>query len=169
MYIGIDSPLSNNGDNKCRESDNKLKEEIKLVNKTLQKLDELNLNSVMSPMGRRMIYLTIRGVLLSRTIHIEYPSVKIVEVHPRASLFLHFHTLIAQDIKNYKDPNGNHARENIVNCLNDNGMLINTNQTYTDHEIDSMVAAYSAFCWRNKKSKFLFNADDPFLPFDYCC
>ncbi|OAB42500.1 DUF429 domain-containing protein [Paenibacillus glacialis] len=34
--IGIDSPLSTNGDNKCRESDNQLKERLKEINNYVQ-------------------------------------------------------------------------------------------------------------------------------------
>ncbi|WP_340399427.1 DUF429 domain-containing protein [Paenibacillus sp. FSL H8-0079] len=168
--IGIDSPLSTNGDNKCRESDKKLKDSLAEINKFIQnKQEKFKLSSVIPPMSRHMVYLTVRGITLSRSISIGYPEAKIVEVHPRAALFLHFYHSIAVDIQNYKEVNNKHAKLNVINCLSQTISGIEATGNYTDHDIDSIVAAYSAFCWDVGTYAFLFSKTDKFHPYEFSC
>ncbi|OAB42501.1 hypothetical protein [Paenibacillus glacialis] len=104
-----------------------------------------------------MIYLTVRGITLSRSISIAFPKTKIVEVHPKAFLFLHFYHSIATDIQNYKDPDNKNAKINIMDCLSQMISGIDANECYSDHDIDSIAAAYTAFCRDVGNHAFLFD------------
>src|SRR5512140_603081 len=81
VAVGLDAPLSYNAAGGYRPSDAELSRRVRVLGRT----------GIMAPMMTRMVYLTLHGIALSRTLETLRPQVdvRIVEVHPGAAMLLH--------------------------------------------------------------------------------
>lgn len=73
--VGLDAPLSYSMSGGSRESD------VALRKLTIE--HGLHPGTVMAPSAPRMVYLTLRGVALTRLLEQERKRARLVEVHPR--------------------------------------------------------------------------------------
>lgn len=113
VVLGIDAPLSYNPGGGDRESDKELR---RLV---LQKGRGVG---VMTPTMTRMVYLTLRGVALTRTSEALKPhtDLRIVEVHPGACMLLRGAS--PKDVAEFK--RNMQARLNLLKWLGTKGMSV---------------------------------------------
>jgi uncharacterized protein len=128
--------------------------------------------SIMPPTFNRMVYLTLRGIKLSREVG-NIPSVhpiSIVEVHPGAVIGSRFSQEDLDIVLNYKQELS--SRSKIRNWLGE--QKLTQLPSYIDeesHMIDACAAALGAWHWRDPllQSKWVLPANPPLHPFDYCC
>ena len=157
--IGIDAPLSYNPGGGDRPGDKSLRKEIvKLGMKS---------GSVMTPTMTRMVYLTLRGISLARTILTQYEDTcKIVEVHPGAALALHGAPI--KDILTFKKDTT--ACKALLRWMKQQGVDdINGEAEITDHYVAGCASAMASWKWYGKSSKWMQLAKLPFHPFDFAC
>lgn len=126
--IGIDAPLSYNEQGGYRDSDRELR---KLLNS--RGFKDIG---VMAPTYNRMIYLTSRGIRLSRLINSITPSPPLFEVHPGAFFVLdNFPYKTVIDLKKSKD-----AILKLYNLIGNRGYTFNR-EPISDHEIMAVGVA----------------------------
>lgn len=126
----------------------------------------------MPPTLTKMVYLTLRGIKLSREIEslkTPYP-ISIIEVHPGAVIGSR---LSQDDIKyvlSYKQNLS--ARMFIWKWLGQQNLtelpILLGEQS---HSIDACAAALGAWHWKEPslKPKWIFPANPPLHPYDFCC
>ncbi|TKD70504.1 DUF429 domain-containing protein [Pseudalkalibacillus hwajinpoensis] len=157
VVIGIDAPLSYQPGGGDRKADRALRKEI--IAKGMKS------GSIMTPTMTRMVYLTLRGITLSRGLSTT-TSASIVEVHPGAAVGLRSPDL--SSVLTYKleiDP-----RHNLKAFLEKDGVKdIPTDVLQSSHSFDACLAAYAAWKWKQDKSEFLYPAEPPFHPFPVSC
>ncbi|MBN8208746.1 DUF429 domain-containing protein [Bacillus sp. NTK071] len=157
VVIGIDAPLSYQPGGGDRKADRALRKEI--IAKGMKS------GSIMTPTMTRMVYLTLRGITLSRGLS-STTSASIVEVHPGAAVGLRSPDL--SSVLTYKleiDP-----RHNLKAFLEKDGVKdIPTDVLQSSHSFDACLAAYAAWKWKQDKSEFLYPAEPPFHPFPFSC
>lgn len=164
VVIGIDAPLSYEDGGGDRKGDRELRKFI--VNLGMRP------GSIMPPTLNRMVYLTLRGIKLSREIEsLNAPHpISIVEVHPGAVIGSR---LSKQDIEYalvYKQEQS--ARSFIRNWLTEQNLTqIPVEIEAESHSIDACAAALGAWHWKTpiNKAKWIFPACPPLHPYDYCC
>ncbi|WP_454190305.1 DUF429 domain-containing protein [Paenibacillus sp. Marseille-Q7038] len=139
VIIGIDAPLSYQFGGGDRLSDKSLRKLITEIG--------MRPGSIMAPTSPKMSYLTLRGINVSRGLY-NIPNVnkiQIVEVHPGATIGLHYgQPIVPQEVLDYKDHNNILSRNVILAWLMSN-MFLNgiNNKINTDvissHEVDACV------------------------------
>ncbi|MDF2607285.1 MAG: hypothetical protein K0S34_1480 [Bacillales bacterium] len=158
VVIGIDAPL---GD---RASDRELRKFIVSLG--------MKSGSIMPPTFNRMVYLTLRGIKLSReignlnTVH----PISIVEVHPGAVIGSRLPKKYFENVLIYKLER--EVRSFIRIWLAEQGLKnIPIEIEEESHSIDACAAALGAWHWKDHayNPKWLFKADNLLHPFDYCC
>lgn len=158
IVIGIDAPLSYNPGGGDRPSDKELR-------KIVHKIGQVG---VMPPTMMRMVYLTLRGINLTRGLEAFKPdySVDIVEIHPGACLLLR--GVSPTDVASFKhDPS---ARGRILEWLATVKLKnIPQSENASDHFIAACVAAYGAWQWALNKTVWLFPSSPPEHPYDFAC
>lgn len=159
IAIGIDAPLSYNSIGGDRPSDSELR---RLVHAQGGRV------GIMPPTMIRMVYLTLRGLHLTRLLESLKPQydLRIVEVHPGACMVLR--GADAGDVRNFKtEP---FARGRLLDWLETTGLKdISRAETMTDHYLAACAAALGAWRWSLGKSAWCFPADLPHHPYDFAC
>lgn len=164
VVIGIDAPLSYQDGGGDRPQDKSIRNVLKEYG--------LSGSSIMPPTLTKMVYLTLRGILLTRTIMSMNlaDKIKIVEVHPGAAIgtridkerFVH-----AREYK--KDLN---SCKVILEWYNEIGLKgIPTEFSETTHQIDACAAAIAAWYWVDPKKQPVWHWEKttPNHPFEFCC
>ncbi len=153
LIIGIDAPLSYQPGGGDRPADRALRQRI--IAKGMKS------GSIMTPTMTRMVYLTLRGISLSRGLSAITPD--IVEVHPGSAVGLRSSDITS--VLNYKIELN--PRYQLRSFLEKDGVTgIPTDVLHSSHSFDACLAAYAAWKWKHGESEFLHAAEPPFHPFD---
>jgi predicted nuclease with RNAse H fold len=159
IVMGIDAPLSYNPKGGERSSDSALR---RLVYSSGGRV------GIMSPTMIRMVYLTLRGLHLTRLLESLKPAsdLRIVETHPGACMILR--GADAGDVRTFKtEPS---ARGRLLKWLETQGLNgICYADTVTDHYVAACAAALGAWQWSLGKSIWRFAAELPHHPYDFAC
>jgi uncharacterized protein len=164
VVIGIDAPLSYQDGGGDHESD-------KLLRKFIVALG-MKSGSIMPPTFNRMVYLTLRGIRLTREIHNLHPKhpISIVEVHPGAIIGTRLNPMEMEYVLTYKQDLV--ARRFIREWLKGQNLYYLPEEIEEEsHTIDACAAALGAWHWKDPlfESKWRYPANPPLHPFDYCC
>lgn len=159
IVIGIDAPLSYNSKGGDRPSDSELRRFVRAQGGRA---------GIMPPTMIRMVYLTLRGVQLTRLLESFKPqyNLEIVEVHPGACMVLR--GAEASDVRQFKtEPL---ARGRLLDWLGTKGLKgISCEEIVTDHYVAACAAALGAWQWSLGKSVWRFASDLPHHPYDFAC
>ncbi|HKY55647.1 MAG TPA: DUF429 domain-containing protein [Anaerolineales bacterium] len=157
--MGIDAPLSYNSKGGDRPSDSELRRLI---------YSQGGQVGIMPPTMIRMVYLTLRGVWLTRFLEALKPqyNLDIVEVHPGACMILR--GADAEHVRNFKtEPS---ARRYLLDWLETQGLKgISHREIVTDHYVAACAAALAAWQWNLGKSVWRFALKLPYHPYDFAC
>lgn len=156
--VGLDAPLSYSPSGGSRESDDLLRK------RTVQ--EGLPPGSVMAPSAPRMVFLTLRGVAVSRMLGQHRPQARIVEVHPGAALVLHGAPVASvREMKTER-----RARQELLEWLEGQGLEgLGGKSDVDDHTVAACAAAFAAWKWQQGASKWRYAADPPCHPYDFAC
>lgn len=158
IVAGIDAPLSYNIGGGDRPADADLRNKIVTAG--------LRSGSVMTPTMTRMVYLTLRGISLARLLLALNEKIKIVEVHPGAVMALR--GAPAEDAAAFKI--NMISRRKLLEWLEKQGLKkAGDIKNPSDHYVAACAAALAAWKWYQHKSVWIFEAEQPFHPFDYAC
>lgn len=113
-----------------------------------------------------MVYLTLRGVSLTRMLEKERPGCRIVEVHPTASLALRGAPIdAARTFKVSRE-----ARLLLLEWLESAGLLgVGDRADDSDHAVAACSAALAAWKWHEQQAVWLHEAEPPVHPYDFAC
>jgi uncharacterized protein len=156
--LGIDAPLSYNPGGGDRPSDAELRR-LAL---------EKGRVGIMPPTLIRMVYLTLRGVALTRMLHTLQPPIDLmmVEVHPGASMLLR--GAPAKDVAEFKREAP--ARARLLNWLERVGLsALPRDEPASDHFVAACAAALAAWQWSLGNPAWYFPARPPEHPYDFAC
>jgi uncharacterized protein len=159
VVTGIDAPLSYNVGGGDRPGDARLRAAIIDVG--------LRSGTVMAPTFNRMVYLTLRGIAVSRLLlTLEPRKPAIVEVHPSATIALRGgpieHVLLLR-----KDGD---ARRELLNWLEDQGLQgVATIESPSHHYVAACACALAAWKWSLGQPVWVERASPPIHPFDFTC
>jgi uncharacterized protein len=164
VVIGIDAPLSYEDGGGDRIGDKQLRQFIVSLG--------MKSGSIMPPTFNRMVYLTLRGIKLTREIenlHSQNP-ISIVEVHPGAVMGSRISPIDLEYVLRYKQEMS--SRSFIKNWLGE--QQVTQLPSYIDeesHMIDACAAALGAWHWKDPlfEPKWQLPAYPPLHPYDYCC
>jgi uncharacterized protein len=159
ITMGIDAPLSYNLSGGDRPSDKELRRVVK---------EKGGYAGVMPPTMMRMVYLTLRGITLTRLFESFKPEYKfqIVEVHPGACMILH--DADVQDVRTFKRDES--ARLRLLHWLESRGVKgISGTGLDTDHYVAACAAAFGAWQWKQGKSIWKYQANPPHHAYDFAC
>jgi predicted nuclease with RNAse H fold len=159
IAVGIDAPLSYNPKGGDRASDAELR---RLVRQQGGRV------GIMPPTLFRMVYLTLRGVLLTRLLESLKPSrsLEIVEVHLGACMFLR--GADANDVSKFKVDLL--ARGRLLKWLETERLSgISRTETTSDHYAAACAAALGAWQWSLGKSIWCYKSNPPRHPYDFAC
>ncbi|RSD29569.1 DUF429 domain-containing protein [Mesobacillus subterraneus] len=164
VVIGIDAPLSYEDGGGDRKSDRELRQFIVSLG--------MKSGSIMPPTLNRMVYLTLRGIKLSREIEKLNATnpISLVEVHPGAVIGSRLSKQDIGYVLAYKQEQS--ARIYIHNWLAEQGLTqIPIGIEAESHSIDACSAALGAWHWKSlsHNPKWIFPACPPLHPYDYCC
>ncbi len=159
IVIGMDAPLSYNPGGGDRPSDAALRRLVRARGGGA---------GVMPPTMIRMVYLTLRGIALTRMLETLKPEfdLQIVEVHPGACMILR--GAHAKDVAGFKrDPA---SRLRLLAWLKTTGLKdIPRPETIPDHFVAACAAALGAWGWALGKPAWCFPAQPPEHPYDFAC
>ena len=114
----------------------------------------------------RMVYLTLRGVTLTRLLESLHLNLCIMEVHLGACMILR--GADKNDVSKFKHELT--ARRNLLVWLEEQGIMgITHAETITDHYVASCAAALGAWQWNRGRSVWRFAAHPPHHPYDFAC
>lgn len=159
IVIGIDAPLSYNPIGGDRPSDSELRQLIHARGGGA---------GIMPPTMIRMVYLTLRGLQLTRLLESLKPQydLGIVETHPGACMILR--GADANDVRKFKADAS--ARGRLLDWLEAKGLKgISYSETAGDHYLAACAAALGAWQWSLGKSVWCFASDPPHHPYDFAC
>jgi predicted nuclease with RNAse H fold len=158
VVIGVDAPLSYNPGGGDRPADAELR--------TLVIGRGLRPGSVMAPTAMRMVYLTLRGLAVSRALSGAGANVRIVEVHPTATLVLRgANAADVQELKRSRE-----ARERLLSWLETQGLLgASRLDSSNDHLVAACAGALAAWRWARAGTAWVRRASPPVHPFDFAC
>jgi uncharacterized protein len=157
IVIGIDAPLSYNPKGGDRLSDSELRHLVHAQGGRV---------GIMPPTMIRMVYLTLRGLQLTRLLESLKPQydLNIVEVHPGACMILR--GAYAGDVRKFKTESL--ARGHLLDWLGTKRLKgISLAEIVTDHYIAACAAALGAWQWSLGKSLWCFPANLPHHPYDF--
>jgi uncharacterized protein len=159
IAIGIDAPLSYNSRGGDRPSDADLRRFVHARGGRV---------GIMPPTLIRMVYLTLRGLHVTRFLESLKPgyNLRIVEVHPGACMLLR--GADADDVRKFKVEAI--ARGHLLDWLETQGLRgISRLEPISDHYVAACAAALGAWQWVLGKSIWCFPADLPHHPYDFAC
>jgi uncharacterized protein len=159
--IGLDAPLSYEPGGGERARDAELRRAIVKIG--------MHPGSVMAPTAPRMVYLTLRGLGLTRQLdllHRAGSDIRICEVHPGAILGLRGAPLEA--VRAFGSDAT--ARNVLLEWLNDAGLKnIEHHRDCPSHFVAACAAALGAWKWSTADAVWLAPAAKPWHPYDFCC
>ncbi|MCM3569242.1 DUF429 domain-containing protein [Neobacillus mesonae] len=164
VVIGMDAPLSYQDGGGDRSGDKELRKFIVSLG--------MKPGSIMPPTLNRMVYLTLRGIKLTREVE-RLPCrnpIYIVEVHPGAIIGSRLAREDLEYVLSYKQDFS--ARVFIRKWFKEQKLInlpvIIQNES---HSIDACAAALGAWHWQDHEYKpmWLYPANPPLHPYDYCC
>ena len=157
IVIGIDAPLSYNPKGGDRPSDSELRRFVHAQGGRI---------GIMPPTMIRMVYLTLRGLQLTRLLESLKYDLTIVETHPGACMILR--EADANDVRKFKTDAS--ARGRLLDWLETKGLKgISAAQNASDHYVAACAAALGAWHWSLGKSVWCFAAKTPHHPYDFAC
>jgi predicted nuclease with RNAse H fold len=159
IVIGIDAPLSYNPKGGDRPSDTALRRVLH---------EQGHRAGIMPPTMIRMVYLTLRGLHLTRLLESLKPQrdLGIVEVHPGACMILR--GADPSDVRRFKSDFL--ARPLLLNWLERQGLKgMAGAEPVADHFVAACAAALSAWQWELGKSVWCCPANLPHHPYDFAC
>ncbi len=159
VVVGIDAPLSYNAGGGDRLSDKELR---RLV------ITKGSRVGVMTPTMTRMVYLTLRGVALTRMLESLRPQVDValVEVHPGACMALRGAPL--QDVQAFKREPA--ARLRLLEWLEAQRVGgVPRLEDLSDHFVAACAAALAAWQWSLGRAVWCHPAQPPEHPYDFAC
>jgi predicted nuclease with RNAse H fold len=158
VAMGIDAPLSYNPGGGDRPSDAELRGRVREKGRT----------GVMAPTLIRMVYLTLRGIALTRALEALKPRIELemVEVHPGACMLLR--GAPAFDVAAFKREVP--ARLRLLDWLETMGLsnLARDGDT-SDHFVAACAAGLAAWQWSRGKAAWRHPAQPPDHPYDFAC
>ncbi|MEH6996520.1 DUF429 domain-containing protein [Neobacillus drentensis] len=164
VVIGMDAPLSYEDGGGDRLGDKQLRHYIVSLG--------MKPGSIMPPTFNRMVYLTLRGIKLTREIEnlTRNNPISIVEVHPGAVIGSRIPHKDLTYVLMYKQEMA--SRTYIKKWLGE--QLLTKLPSYIDeesHMIDACAAALGAWHWKDPlfEPKWQLPANPPLHPYDYCC
>ena len=158
VTVGLDAPLSYEPGGGDRGRDAELRRVI--VAKGMRP------GSVMAPLASRMVYVTLRGVVLSRALSFlnTENSVSIVEVHPGAALCLR-DAPIEAILAFAKDPI---SRADLVDWMAKRGVRgLRVPSPCPSHFVAACAGGIAAWDWYRGRSPWVARAELPWHPFDF--
>ncbi|MEH7249279.1 DUF429 domain-containing protein [Neobacillus niacini] len=162
VVVGIDAPLSYQDGGGDRPGDKELRKYIVSLG--------MRSGSIMTPTMTKMVYLTLRGIRLSRELENlkGLNPISIVEVHPGAIIGSRLPQGNLKNVLSYKQDLI--ARTFIRNWFQEQNLkgLPETIEKES-HYIDACAAALGAWHWSELNPKWLFPANPPLHPYDFCC
>jgi len=164
VVIGLDAPLSYEDGGGDRIGDKLLRQFIVSLG--------MKSGSIMPPTFNRMVYLTLRGIKLTREIEnlCSQNPISIVEVHPGAVMGSRISPIDLEYLLVYKQEMS--SRSFIKNWLGEQHVTqLPSNIDEESHMIDACAAALGAWHWKDPlyEPKWLLPASAPLHPYDYCC
>ncbi|MBM7580462.1 DUF429 domain-containing protein [Jeotgalibacillus terrae] len=160
VAIGIDAPLSYQDGGGDRAQDKALR--------SVLKEGGLNGSSIMTPTMTRMVYITLRGIQLSRMLKNLHGDPEIVEVHPGAAIGLR---MSSPDLAlKYKKDAA--ARKAVFNWLTEQYFLdLPHTIADTTHAIDACGAALAAWHYAAPDGDpvWVYEKTSAAHPFVMCC
>lgn len=159
IIIGIDAPLSYNPRGGERPSDVGLRRVVHAQGGRV---------GIMSPTMIRMVYLTLRGVQLTRLLERFKPQydLRIAEVHPGACMLLR--GADPSDVRAFKTEPP--ARGRLLAWLETKGLKgVERAEAVSDHYVAACAAALGAWQWSLSKSIWRFALNLPHHPYDFAC
>ena len=159
IIIGIDAPLSYNPGGGDRTSDADLRHVVHEKSGGI---------GVLPPTMIRMVYLTLRGIVLTRMLETLKPDfdLRIVEVHPGACMLLR--GAPAKVVAAFKHDRS--ARFQLLQWLGKQGLKgISQTEDVADHHVAACAAALGAWHWSLGRSAWLSSAKPPDHPYDFAC
>jgi len=157
IIIGIDAPLSYNPIGGDRPSDSELRRLIHANGGGA---------GIMPPTMIRMVYLTLRGLQMTRLLESLKYDLSIVETHPGACMILR--GAEANDVRKFKADAS--VRKHLLDWLETKGLKgISSAETISDHYVAACAAALGAWQWSFGKSIWCFAANPPHHPYDFAC
>ncbi|MEH7308675.1 DUF429 domain-containing protein [Neobacillus drentensis] len=164
VVIGIDAPLSYEDGGGDREGDKLLRQFIVSMG--------MKPGSIMIPTFNRMVYLTLRGIKITREIGnltTRFP-ISIVEVHPGAVIGSRLPQCDLENVLSYKQSLS--SRTWIRDWLGEQNLIqLPVFIDEESHLIDACAAALGAWHWKDPSlhPKWSFPANPPLHPYGYCC
>lgn len=162
VVIGIDAPLSYEDGGGDRKSDKSLRKFIVELG--------MKSSSIMPPTLNRMVYLTLRGIKLTREIMgaTSVHPISIVEVHPGAIIGSRLSPAEIEHVLTYKQDLA--VRRILLNWFKQQQVFgVPEILAAESHSIDACAAAIGAWNWKEGKSKWVYPAKFPLHPFEFCC
>lgn len=164
IVVGIDAPLSYQDGGGDRESDRQLRQFIISLG--------MKSGSIMAPTFNRMVYLSLRGIKLSREIERVQTTnrISMVEVHPGAVIGSRLPQIEIERILTYKQ--NIEDRRYLKTWFHKQGILGLPNHIEEEsHTIDSVAAALGAWHWKDPalQTQWIYPANEPLHPYDFCC
>lgn len=159
IVVGIDAPLSYNPVGGDRPSDAELRRLIHAQGGGA---------GILPPTMIRMVYLTLRGLQLTRLLESLKPrlDLRLVEVHPGACMILR--GADAQEVRNFKVDAL--ARVHLLDWLGTKGLKgITSTDAVSDHYVAACAATLGAWQWSLGKSVWCFESQPPHHPYDFAC
>lgn len=159
IVIGIDAPLSYNPGGGDRPSDAELRHLV---------LARGGRTGILPATMVRMVYLTLRGVALTRALETLRPDfdLGIVEVHPGACMILR--GAPARDVATFK--NDPLARARLLAWLEAQGLEgVSARSVISDHFVAACAAALGAWKWARGAAVWCYPARPPEHPYDFTC
>jgi predicted nuclease with RNAse H fold len=136
VIVGLDAPLSYQDGGGDRPSDKEIRNAIRAAG--------FYHGSIMPPTFHRMVYLTLRGIGLSRSL--QKLNASIVEVHPGAALGLRLKEEDRNLALTYKK--NNESRLHLIPYFDQWGVKgITAEAIDTSHGLDACAAALAAWHW----------------------
>ena len=159
VAVGLDAPLSYQRGGGDRPSDRELRRSVH---------EKGGRVGVMPPTMIRMVYLTLRGIALTRALESLKPQidVKLVEVHPGASMLLRGAPL--GDVAMFKRDVS--ARVRLLHWLDEAGMRgLAQGAEPSDHFVAACAAALATWQWSLGNAAWCHPAQPPEHPYDFAC
>ncbi|WP_035186793.1 DUF429 domain-containing protein [Alteribacter aurantiacus] len=162
IVIGFDAPLSYADGGGDRKGDKELRKYITSLG--------MKSGSIMAPTFNRMAYLTLRGIRLTREIERLKSNISVVEVHPGAAIGSRLlpkdfhHVLLYKKELDSRRFLGEWFYDHRVFGLHDTVIE-------DSHHIDACAAALASWHWADPdyECKWLYRAQPPLDPYDFCC
>lgn len=156
VVVGIDAPLSYTVRGGHRDADSDL--QAKMIEVGLRS------GSLMAPLAPRMVYLTLRGIALSRGIEALEKPCRIVEVHPGA--FMALNGAPVEDVVALKS--SKESRWTLLQWLSTRGISgLPREAADSDHLIAATAAMLAARDWAEGDAAWVWPAEPPQSPYDF--